>query len=324
MAYQYVRYVYYYSQTGTPYTPVGMVAPYTAPEEARYRATHMVKVLTFARDQLPGLGPQNPIGGLKEADILKVFVAPEFFFRSSNGQQDGTGHYTMFEALTARDIVRRAVLFDSEFNDWLVVPGTVIYCQSLANKAQTPVIFNEAWAFARSTATTPKVDLTCQKQYFSDIDDLDSGLAPMTFGGALSTLVDYVDHQVFTVGGRTVGLEVCLDHRRRSLKNTVTTLGSPVPNGVDLHLLPACGMETIPGSVAARTNGYFLRCNGNGHALPPYQMFRVGAWPGGAPTPAATPPLADLAANLHTQVLAGPLQIYGWQDEIGYSDVLPL
>jgi hypothetical protein len=327
VSYRYVQYIFYPSGTAFPLQPYGLGAPYTLLDEALYRAMHMVKVLRYARDQLADLRRRNRLTGQVESEILKIFMAPEFYFRSADGKLDGTGHYSLFEVQSARHFIRDAVLSDKTFDDWFIVPGTAIYCQQRANRFKTPVIFNEAWAVARATDTNPKVEVTCQKQYFSSTDDLDETKAAMFPGSALAKLVRYVDRQIVRVGGVDIGFEICLDHRSKALKNTVTARRPVNPRNVDVHLLPSCGMETIADSVAARSNGYFLRCNGNDHALPRYEAFQVGAWPAtGRPNINSVPPLYDLAAQLTSQALPPPLQIYGPSetDEIGFSGVLPL
>lgn len=318
MPYQYMQYIFYPASTALPMRPYGLGQPYTLLDEARYRAEHMVKVLTAVRDTMP----QNPV---QDSEILKIFMASEFFFRSSTGKPDGSGHYSLFHVQAARQVIRTAVLKDKRFDDWLIVPGTAIYAQQQAKKLATPVIFNEVWAIARATTTNTKVEVTCQKQYFSDVDNLDYTKAALTGTGALAKVASYVNHQIFTIGGIDIGLEVCLDHRLEALKRTVTA--NPLhPRNVDIHLLPACGMETIDSSVAARLNGYFLRCNGNDWALRRVELFLVDAWPNGVPESGAKPSLYDLDAHLTAQVLSASLQIYGpgYADMVGFSDVCAL
>jgi hypothetical protein len=325
MPYQYLRYVYYTGYTGHALPPVGMTGSPTLREEATRRADRMVGVLNFARQQIPGLGPQNPVSGMKDSEILKIFVAPEFVFRSSVGAEDGTSQYSLLDVQAIREIIRAALLRDSGFEDWLVVPGTVIYSQDRANAQNMRVIFNELWAVSRSsTGTDPRVDVVSQKQYFAVGDGLNASNAALVTGGALATLASYVNHQIITMGGRTIGMEICLDHDLGALKKTV--LKPLTPTRLDVHLLTACGMATNDASVAARSNGYFLRCNGNTYAPPPYQCFQVGRWPGGPgalPAAGVSPPLKDLAKHLHTQALPKNLQISGLDEQVGYSDVLP-
>jgi hypothetical protein len=325
MAYKWVQYIFYPTLTQDPTRPYGLYGSYTLLEEAKYRATHMLKVLNYARDLTPQILRQNPVKDVKDSDVLKIFLAPEFFFRSAYGQSDGSGHYSLFEVQSAREVIRNAVFKDSGFDDWFILPGTAIYCQHRANEAKEPVIFNEAWAFARSTATNPKVENTAQKTYFSVIDGLDSTKSAMLGASALAKLRKYVNHQIIEYGGVVLGFEICLDHRVTALKTTVTAANPPRP--VDVHLLVSCGMEPIPASVAARSGGYLIRCNGNDWEPPRAQVFHVGTWPnGGVPTTAGQPPLVDQAAHLWYKILPLELQIYGpgVNDVIGYSDFFPL
>lgn len=61
----------------------------------------------------------------------------------------------------------------------------------------------------------------------------------------------------------TVGVEICLDHSDQRLRKSVAR--SPWPSrgdGVDLHLIPSCGMQLHPPSVAARAGGWAFNCDG--------------------------------------------------------------
>ena len=53
--------------------------------------------------------------------------------------------------------------------------------------------------------------------------------------------------------GPVVGVEICLDHSDHRMRKAVAR--SPWPqrhDGLDLHLVPSCGMQLHPQSVAAR------------------------------------------------------------------------
>ena len=61
----------------------------------------------------------------------------------------------------------------------------------------------------------------------------------------------------------TVGVEICLDHSDYRLRRT--TAISPWPkrgDGIDLHLIPSCGMQLHPASVAARAGGWAFNVDG--------------------------------------------------------------
>lgn len=77
--------------------------------------------------------------------------------------------------------------------------------------------------------------------------------------------IDPFDYRaIFQVpGGPTVGVEICLDHSDQRLRRSVAV--SPwqsASDGVDLHLIPSCGMQITPGSVAAKTGGLVFNCDG--------------------------------------------------------------
>lgn len=60
-----------------------------------------------------------------------------------------------------------------------------------------------------------------------------------------------------------VGVEICLDHSDRRLRKSA--MRSPWPtagDGVDLHLVPSCGMQLHAPSVAARAGGWAFNCDG--------------------------------------------------------------
>lgn len=82
-------------------------------------------------------------------------------------------------------------------------------------------------------------------------------------GGDLK--VDALDSKaIFDVtGGPTVGVEICLDHSDVRLRRSA--LRSPWPaasDGVKLHLVPSCGMQLLPSSVAAVSGGLAFSCDG--------------------------------------------------------------
>lgn len=69
---------------------------------------------------------------------------------------------------------------------------------------------------------------------------------------------------IFNVeGGPTVGVEICLDHSDHRLRHS--SQRSPWPtatDGIGLHLVPSCGMQLHPESVAAKAGGLAFNCDG--------------------------------------------------------------
>ncbi|WP_440714024.1 hypothetical protein [Gordonia sp. FQ] len=113
-----------------------------------------------------------------------------------------------------------------------------------------------------------------------------------TSGGDLKT-TPRDPYSLFRIGGGpggealTVGVEICLDHADRRLRKGVDR--SPWPSrgdGLDLHLIPSCGMQLHPPAVAARSGGWAFNCDGqyalgdDGGVPCVHADYRDPAWPG--------------------------------------------
>src|SRR5262249_47475276 len=131
------------------------------------------------------------------------------------------------------------------------------------------------------------------------------------------------NQQIMSLDGVDIGLEICLDHYHRALKNTV--LGNP-PRTIDVQLLVGCGSDIVQESVAARSNGLALRCNGNKYQPPPGKEYQVGDWPNGTPALNEMPPLSDLTSTRKILPLPPNLQIRPatTSDTAGYFDPIKL
>jgi len=71
---------------------------------------------------------------------------------------------------------------------------------------------------------------------------------------------------IFRVGATSpvnVAVEICLDHTDRRLRKSIDL--NPWPeraDGIDLHIVPSCGMQLHPPAVAARAGGWAFNCDG--------------------------------------------------------------
>ncbi len=69
---------------------------------------------------------------------------------------------------------------------------------------------------------------------------------------------------IFTIdAGANVGVEICLDHSDHRLRRSAAR--SPWPSageGINLHLVPSCGMQLHPASIAAISGGLAFNCDG--------------------------------------------------------------
>ncbi|MFT4086419.1 MAG: hypothetical protein QM658_04575 [Gordonia sp. (in: high G+C Gram-positive bacteria)] len=75
-------------------------------------------------------------------------------------------------------------------------------------------------------------------------------------------------HSLFCLPGEAAeryvaGVEICLDHADQRMRKSVHRTTWPADaSGLDLHLLPSCGMQLHPSSVAARAGGWAFNCDG--------------------------------------------------------------
>jgi hypothetical protein len=299
IAYQVPTAAYPTAGTGGPYTgyPAGGTCPAVAdipvagdaaaPPDWHIRLRRLAAVVDRAAANL---------GAGDNAATLKVFVAPEFYFRPPAGADVAFRRSTyaqehLFAIWGALDR-----MFQSpRFADWLIVPGTVMWNRPREEDAARSNYFNSV-LYVRGG---PREQATrmIEKQLPSTIDGIPVPFAP---GYDPSLRPIYEDwrtqtDRIFRVDNVGVGVEVCLDHaddpQCRVLKTVLSRwtqrfgeLSSthqarvagdanvPVPA---LHVLTAGGMPTVPRSVAARIGGFLLRNDGLPNGAAPVELRRV-------------------------------------------------
>ncbi len=74
-------------------------------------------------------------------------------------------------------------------------------------------------------------------------------------------------YSIFQVPGTAerihLALEICLDHSDHRLRKSVARNRWAEPaDGIDLHVIPSCGMKIHPSAVATRTGGWVFNCDG--------------------------------------------------------------
>lgn len=309
-----------------PAAPVAAIDPLyhtwnLADNDARNRVLRLVKAADFART--------TGAASLGGADTLKVFVAPEFYFRDAASLEGYTSQSTVNNLYAAL----LAAFKQDVYKDWLIVPGSIFWSQTTPQSAYLNTVMairgRAADIVPSGVASAVPVvtnGTTNQKALMSHIDyafDPTTGakvdkrrddaainpyFAPI-FGdwawqkGHLFTVQD-----ITGPGGKplTFGLEVCLEHAEASptqktngaLRNALNqwaqneTAALPV---IDVHILTSCGMSLRPRNVCAKAGGYAIACDG--FPAPTSRIAPVTAQAGG---------VATLGANLgeawHQQV----------------------
>ena len=242
---------------------------------------------------------------VRSPSTLKVFMAPEFYFRNT------AGAYPIDKVSMVMDELR-PLADQKQFEDWLFVFGTAIGMLEEA-PGQTE-IFNVAFVKKGGVGNGKDVGLReciVYKEYISSIDFL--GVAdhdawwtqdgsgrkiqiqgnqgqvvrptmgsrdllsqgqnlPSTRQWVLNKKKEWKTRNIsevnksglgggsiFTMSGVTFGLETCLDHACQRLANYRHFRGEPL---VQIQLIPSCGMEIMPDSVAVMPRGPIFNVDG--------------------------------------------------------------
>ena len=74
-------------------------------------------------------------------------------------------------------------------------------------------------------------------------------------------------YSIFSAPGTTervhVAVEICLDHSDHRLRKSITrNRWADQADGIDLQVIPSCGMKIHPSAVGARTGGWVFNCDG--------------------------------------------------------------
>jgi hypothetical protein len=119
-----------------PRIPVGNATP----DDARKRLKRLASVVDLAEQLVPR-------GANEKTDTLKIFMAPEFYFRPK--QYDDRYKYNVYPEPHAEAIFDQlsTMFTDSAFKNWLVVAGTVLWKYTWHNPTT-----NKFQAFYRNTA----------------------------------------------------------------------------------------------------------------------------------------------------------------------------
>lgn len=219
-------------------------------------------VLNYAKG-LPGVDAKTT--------TLKVFVAPEFYFKGVGGE-----HWGSFTFNTMINMLAALKEIGAPGPDWVVVAGTIVfYLPTTAGykHANGTDVKPTECVYANVAPVITQGGLTyVLKHFISNIDylpkpewlELDSIWESDVFSSCLKDWTEQKSRFI-AVGNRTIGLEVCLDHAEHQLADAIDEYAVQEKRAaplIDLHLITSCGM-TIK-TPLARRNGYVVLCDGQG------------------------------------------------------------
>ncbi|HEX5747847.1 MAG TPA: hypothetical protein VFZ09_16505 [Archangium sp.] len=264
----------------------------TLSEDALSRVTRMIAVIDRAMQSKKV--SQDPA-------TLKVFMAPEFYFRPQAG--GAARSYSEKTRHTVLAILRR-VFAQKSLMGWIFVPGTIVWnlkgqtfledlqldasTSKLKKIASQDIVINTAMVGIGGHGMT-----SYDKLHYSGADNIDAKYRALlnkekkTPQDQDATTFDLnvlepqrplfseyfelmrkrnKDQCVMGAGdNRWFGIEVCLDHELRVLKNAYGEFTATWPNNpprLDFQLLTACGMRIQPHNVTVGKHHFILRNDG--------------------------------------------------------------
>jgi hypothetical protein len=284
-------------------TPSGDVAPRgDAPaivlddRDLQARAQRLVNVLYWTANTY------KDQEGMDDPDTLKVFIAPEFYFRkaapdevrdsqflssTSFGSYPERSRYALAEALYG------AIQSSPLFKNWIIIAGTI--CSVLPpTTAERMNLLNTAIMLRgqRDSMDSSVPYILMEKHYISPIDGPDrrlhANLDPTTVYSFRLNPDQRLDNLIFW-DGISVGLEVCVDHSDQVLWNAMNLMRrvlGPKSGKLDLQLVTSCGMDICNPSVAVKDGALVMLTDGMSHPSnylePKFQLGRYDARTGQA------------------------------------------
>jgi hypothetical protein len=223
-------------------------------------ATHRLEEFGMAVDQVSSL-LKRMAGGAG----VYLLVAPEYYFnpRGTIGKhykQDGP---LAVDRSEKHDIYKGLKKISSRAGKLVIVAGSIMYTKTTSSGTQglnvCPVLQNGRF-------------LT--KNYKAQDDGY------LAKGPVDATYTSKASDPCFTVNGVSFGIEVCMDHASKTLKNFL--------NGgtVDVHILVSDGVTPDNFRIAAKANGHVIHCDLSGSQKAAVRVYTTtqGVWNIDSPT----------------------------------------
>lgn len=244
--------------------------PGNIPDDARKRLKRLAGIVNLAANRLK----------LELADndnTLKIFMAPEFYFRPPAALGGNYRSDTYPNSVAAKIFSALGEMFThADFKNWLIVPGSIMWNTSEDTLAPKVIFYNSSFQITGGPVAKSGDNLNYIEK------EMPSGIDGVPYGPGMDPNVKLAfeswksrKHRVFKVDNIDCGLEICLDHGFRKIGEKIVSdhrvlkkvLNDwPSKEGstreINLHLLTAGGMPLNPASVAAKVNGYILRNDG--------------------------------------------------------------
>jgi predicted amidohydrolase len=262
---------------------------------------------------------------------LKVFMSPEFFFRGY------TGAYPDMEMVHAIREQLESMVNATKYEDWLFVFGSVIAKADLgggkaeaynivyvipgAGKGETRVVMKELKSgidFLKGMGYLNKQGNYINQPSFNYTDKVIDEHVKHLHSGAKGEGRERQSGAygadsgggIFDYENVTIGVEICLDHLVKRLKQSPPKAGEWK---IQLQLIPSAGMKIKPPSVIATRSGFAFNVDGG---TPHVKLKQVkSAYRTGVDAelttiePLATIPITQLPINYGNLYRKGPPEV---------------
>jgi len=214
-----------------------------------------------------------------DVETLKLFVAPEFFFRP-----DLTANQLEAQKNKAPGVPNRAYSFadtqaiefflerlfrSDKLKDWLIIPGTVLGYMEAGNKARTP---NRAYVIKGGPPAKDKTAILSRHAKINtpDTDGIPKlKIWPVMPANAPKQKTALAEYQASTLGesasniiavdGFQIGIDLCMDHGSGILYRTCKLLDK---KQLLLQFVVACGHAIKSQSLATADGGFVMLVEG--------------------------------------------------------------
>jgi hypothetical protein len=243
----------------------------------------------------------------ESADTLKIFVAPEFYFRPEKDEVLAGRSYTEAEKnyLTAA----LGALRDKRFDNWLFICGTVVWAQDVSALAAAAKVDAKAkwskytvWNTALVAVGGSQYRLINKKSYAGadgisnrywpqlEVKDDAKKTVPTNIGSLTDNadnvrkLKDYLDSEldparsIFEAApGLWAGIEICKDHDTFTVNDGLAKLAKTSQGKIDLgfQILTACGMWIEQFRLRIGKGRSIVRADGAPSQPPASEIVRV-------------------------------------------------
>lgn len=202
----------------------------------------------------------------RDPNCLKIFMAPEFFFRGSKGAYDMDTTAELTASL--RDIVK-----SPKYKDWLFVFGTTVayskgsdrspkdftaYNFSFIQKgnggekeSQIVMKENKSWIDFVTSYNNSNILTIDNTKYLAPVEPLEKRNEVKEF--------NFDSNAVFEMDGLRFAVEICLDNIETRVDSSRQIPNKPI----DVHLVPSCGVGYARASSKLSQNGVLFMVDGS-------------------------------------------------------------